>query len=211
MKGNIFPKLLLLAYIVFFAVLGFRPYARGVWIAENTPIVMIVLLLVWLYVRGVRFSNTAYVLMSFLVFMHTVGGYYTFERVPFDWFNRAFGFERNMYDRAAHFTVGFYAYAILELTLKTKAINRPWVATLFAVFSIAAVAMFYEIFEWIYAVQSDPAAGAAVLGAQGDIWDAQKDMLMDTLGAVFAVLIFWAVRKIRKNTAIPEESRSKNL
>lgn len=195
MKQDVFPKILLLAYIIFFAFLGFRPFARGVWIAENTPIVLIVLLLAFLYARGVRFSNTAYALMSVLIFMHTIGGYYTFERVPFDWFNRFFGFERNMYDRVAHFTVGFYAYAILELVTRTKAITRNWLATLFAVFSIMAVALFYELFEWIYAAASDPAAGAAVLGSQGDIWDAQKDMLMDTLGAIFAAAVFWLGRR----------------
>lgn len=199
-KQNIFPKTLLLVYIISFAFLGFRPYARDVWVAENTPIVLIVVLLVWLYARGVRFSNTAYAMMSVLVFMHTVGGYYTFERVPFDWFNRLFGFERNMYDRVTHFTVGFYAYAFLELVLRTKTITRNWVASLFAVFSIAMVAMSYEILEWIYAVQSDPASGAAFLGSQGDIRDAQADMLMDTLGAVFAVSVFWVGRKKEKRS-----------
>ena len=161
------------------------------WIAENTPIVLLAALLVFLYARGIRFSNTAYGLMSVLLFLHTIGGYYTFERVPFDWFDRLFGFQRNMYDRVAHFTVGFYAYAILELTLRSGVITRNWVASLFAVFSIATVAMSYELLEWIYAVTSDPASGAAFLGSQGDVWDAQKDMLMDTLGALFAVAFYW--------------------
>ena len=29
------------------------------------------------------------------------------------------------------------------------------------------------------------------LGSQGDIWDAQKDMLADTLGAIFAAGAYW--------------------
>ena len=74
---------------------------------ENVPIVLIVLSLVVLYVRGVRFSPLAYILMSILPYWHTIGGHYTFERVPFDWFSRAFGFKRNMYDRIGHFSVGF--------------------------------------------------------------------------------------------------------
>jgi len=53
----------------------------------------------------------------------------------------------------------------------------------------------YEILEWRYAVHADPAAGIAVLGSQGDPWDAQKDMLADTLGAICATLLYFACRK----------------
>ena len=38
-------------------------------------------------------------------------------------------------------------------------------------------------------------AGVEFLGSQGDVWDAQEDMLADTLGAVFAVALFWIVRR----------------
>ncbi len=191
MKSIRLPALLLGLYAAEFAFLSFGVYSRQVWIAENLPIVMIAGFLSLLYFRNIRFSNTAYALMSVLLFLHTIGGHYTFERVPFDWFNKTFGFERNMFDRVAHFSVGFYAYPILELAEKSKAITKRWVAGLFAVCAIATVAMSYEIIEWIYAVTSDPSSGNAFLGSQGDIWDAQKDMLMDTLGAVFAVVFYF--------------------
>jgi putative membrane protein len=58
------------------------------------------------------------------------------------------------------------------------------------------VALGYEIFEWRYAVSANPAAGIAVLGSQGDPWDAQKDMLADTLGAIFATLLYFSRRLI---------------
>lgn len=48
----------------------------------------------------------------------------------------------------------------------------------------------YELFEWQFAIMSDSNAGIEVLGSQGDIWDAQKDILADTLGAIFAICIF---------------------
>lgn len=185
------PFFLLVVYVIEFVFLSFGVYSRQVWIAENLPIVLIVGLLVFLYARGIRFSDTAYVLMSCLVFLHTIGGHYSFERVPFGWFNHLIGSERNMFDRVAHFTVGFFAYPILELAEESKTITKRWVAGLFAVCVIATVAMSYEIIEWIYAVMSDPASGAAFLGSQGDIWDAQKDMLMDTLGALFAISVYF--------------------
>ncbi len=183
------PAVLLGIYLVMFAVLGIAPYDRAVWVAENLPILAIVLLLLTTY-RRFRFSDGAYLLMACLVFLHTIGGHFTFERVPFDWVTDLFGFHRNHYDRMAHFTVGFYAFPCAELLLRRKLVSARWVLLLFPIFFIVTVAAGYELFEWQYAVHADPTAGIAVLGSQGDIWDAQKDMLADTLGALFATGLF---------------------
>jgi putative membrane protein len=68
-------------------------------------------------------------------------------------------------------------------------------ACLFALFAISFVAMSYELIEWVYAAYGGNAeAGADFLGSQGDIWDAQKDMLMDTLGAVASLLLYLVLR-----------------
>ncbi|HWJ21284.1 MAG TPA: DUF2238 domain-containing protein [Gemmatimonadaceae bacterium] len=192
---RIAPVVLLAGYIALFVWGAINPYDRATWWAENIPIVAVVATLVVLYLRGVRFSPLAYVLMAVLPYWHTVGGHYTFERVPFGWFSRAFGFERNMFDRVGHFSVGFFAFGILEYLLGRRAMSPP-LACLFAVFAIAFVAMSYELIEWGYAAYGGNAeAGANFLGSQGDVWDAQKDMLMDTLGAVTAVLLFFIVRR----------------
>jgi putative membrane protein len=133
--------------------------------------------------------------MAFLIFLHTVGGHYTFERVPFGFVTRLFGWERNNYDRIAHATVGFYAFAIAEVVEAKGLVKNKWMAVLFALFAIMAIAAAYEIFEWRYAVTSDPKAGLAVLGSQGDIWDAQEDMLCDTTGGVLASLFYLGMRR----------------
>jgi len=190
------PPLLLAAYALLFVACGIDPHSRGTWWAENIPIVAIAVTLAVLYVRGFRFSNLAYVLMSVLIYMHTIGGHYTFERVPFDWVTRTFGFERNHYDRIAHFSVGFYAFAIAEALVARKLVARSWIACAFGVFAIGTVAAVYEIIEWIYAATAGGDAGAAFLGSQGDIWDAQKDMLADISGAVVATAL-WAARQQR--------------
>jgi putative membrane protein len=158
---------------------------------ENIPIFTIAILLAIFYVRGVVFSNVSYLLMGILLFWHTIGGHYTFERVPFEWFSNLFGFERNMFDRVGHFTVGFYAYPIAEILFRKNLVANRFLLWTYPVFAIATVAMSYELIEWIYAVTAgDPSSGVAFLGSQGDIWDAQKDMLMDTLGAIFSATIF---------------------
>lgn len=181
---NYFPHLLLGIYVVEFIIAGINPYSRAVWYAENVPIVALVAFIVYLYSRNIRFSNTAYAVMFILPFWHTIGGHYTFERVPFDWFSGLFGFERNMFDRVGHFAVGFYALPIIEYLVGRGLVARTWIAITYSIFAMAFVAVFYEWIEWWYAELWGGDAGAAFLGSQGDIWDAQKDMFMDVIGAV---------------------------
>jgi putative membrane protein len=89
---DLVPRAFLALYVVLFAWLAIDPFDRSVWWAENIPIIGIVVWLGILYIRGIRFSPLAYILMSVLVYLHTIGGHYTFERVPFDWFNHLVGF-----------------------------------------------------------------------------------------------------------------------
>ena len=185
-------KILLLGYILLFVWGAIHPYDRATWWAENIPIVGIALFLVVVYLRGFVFSPVSYVCMSVLLYLHTIGGHYTFERVPFGFVTNLFGFHRNHYDRLGHFSVGFYAYAIAEALVRTKAVRSRVVLFLFPVFAIGFVAMGYELIEWWYAAADGGSSGAAFLGSQGDIWDAQKDMLSDTLGALVAISVFFA-------------------
>lgn len=198
------PLTLLGIYAVLFAVLAVEPYDRATWWAENMPILIAVFILIITYVRF-QFSNFAYVLMSVFFFYHTIGGYWTFELVPFDQgnavlakLNWAFIFpdERNNFDRLGHFLVGVFAYPAVELSVRKQWINNRLITWCFAVFALGFWAASYEIIEMAYAVIEGGESGAAFLGAQGDIWDAQKDMLLDIVGAtVFALLAIIICRR----------------
>lgn len=183
-----FPHVLALAYALCWTLLAVDPVSRTVWWAENIPLIIVFLLLVSTY-RSFRFSNTAYALMAVWLFWHAVGGHYTFANVPFDWVTDIFGFQRNNFDRIGHFSVGFYAFALTEL-LQRKGWAVRGVAYAFGLFFIMSVAAAYEIIEWWYAVLEGGDAGMEFLGSQGDVWDAQKDMLADTLGALFALALY---------------------
>jgi putative membrane protein len=187
-----FPKALAVIFIIFWTILAISPVSREVWWAENIPIMAVFAFLAATY-RRFRFSNLSYALMAFWLFWHTVGGHYTFAGVPFGWFSDLFGFERNHFDRIGHFSVGFYAYPLAEF-LWRKRLAHPAVIFLFGLFAIMSVACAYELIEWQYAVIEGGDAGVEFLGSQGDVWDAQKDMFADTLGALFALGIF-ALRK----------------
>lgn len=198
-----FPISLFITYVLFFLALGWSPIDRTTWFVENVTVWIIVGSILILYWRGIRFSNTAYAFMAVLVFLHTIGGHYTFEKVPFDFVTNFFGFSRNHFDRIAHFTVGFYAFPIAEWLFAKQLVRNKFLLWTYPVFVIATIAMSYELIEWIYAANNDPEAGAAYLGSQGDIWDAQKDMLSDTLGAIVATtFFFWQKGKQRLNAQL---------
>lgn len=89
-----------------------------------------------------------------------------------------------------------------EILLRRRIVLSRVVLYLFPICFILTVARVYELFDWRYALSADPAAGIAVLGSQGDVWDAQKDMLADGLGAVAAIILF-AGRNRREISALP--------
>ncbi len=190
------PSLLAGALALLIVWSGIAPHARDVWVAEIVPVTLVFGGLVWLYPRF-RFSNAAYLLMAVWLFWHTVGAHYTFAEVPFDWFNRLIGSQRNQFDRIGHFSVGFYAFAVTEWLLRTRQC-RPLLAGLFGLLLIMAIAAGYEIVEWLFAVYYGGEAGIEFLGSQGDVWDAQKDMLADTLGALFALALYARLRPDRR-------------
>lgn len=197
MQTNKLPHLLALALAVLVVWSGIAPHARDVWVAEIIPILLVFAALVFTYPRF-RFSHTAYLLMSVWLFWHTIGAHYTFANVPFDWFNQLIGSERNQFDRIGHLSVGFYAFPIAEWLLRKRLCGFK-LALLFSLFSIMAVAAAYEILEFWFAVYYGGDAGIEFLGSQGDEWDAQKDMLADTLGAICSLLLFAWLRPDRKD------------
>ena len=198
------PHTFLILYLILFIVCSINPFSREVWWAENIPVFIPVLLLLLTFKRF-RFSNLSYFLMWFFISIHTIGGHYTFELVPFEFFNdqlSKLGFEflfpdgRNNFDRFGHFFVGVFAYPLAEFTYRKKYISTIFTAILFGVFALGFWGALYEVIETIYAIQEGGESGAAFLGSQGDIWDAQKDMLLDILGAItVSILIFFVWRR----------------
>ncbi|NOI82091.1 DUF2238 domain-containing protein [Vibrio tubiashii] len=182
------------AYCCVFIFSAIEPMSRAVWLAEIIPAALI-FVTVWVVSRRYTFSNTAYVLMFVWLCLHTVGAKYTFAEVPFDWFNQLIGSERNNFDRVAHFSIGLYAYPIAEYLVRSKKLGFG-IATSYSLFAIMALAAGYEIIEWWYAALAGGDEGIAFLGSQGDIWDAQKDMLMDTLGAISTLILLTAQHRV---------------
>jgi putative membrane protein len=91
--------------------------------------------------------------------------------------------------------VGFFAYAGLEYYESRNLIKGRALAIFLVIMAIFGVAAVFELVEWLYAEVAAPEAGADFLGSQGDIWDAQKDMLCDGTGAIFSSIIYLIVNR----------------
>ncbi len=192
------PYVLLIAYVIEFAILAIGPYDRAVWWAENLPILIPVTLLILTF-NKFRFSNLSYLLIALFFMFHTVGGHYTFERTPFDFFNNLLSYlnldflfpeNRNNFDRVGHFLVGILAYPIAELFYRKKWVSNIATAIFLGIIALGFWGALYEIIEMQYAISQGGESGASFLGSQGDIWDAQKDMCLDILGAISVFVLF---------------------
>jgi putative membrane protein len=184
-----YPSVLLGVFVLIWAFLAIDPSYRGSWSIENVLIFLTVPVLVWSYYKF-RLSNLSYTLIALFLILHTIGAHYTYAEVPFGfWLQQLFGFSRNHYDRIVHFAFGLLlAYPVREIFLRVAQTKGFW-GYWFPLELTAALSALYEIIEWWTVLVVAPEVGSAYLGTQGDVWDAQKDMAVATLGALIAMVI----------------------
>lgn len=139
---------------------------------------MITVLVLVLTYKKFRFSNLSYFLMWIFLSYHTIGGHFTFERVPFDlgnqllsYLNLDFLFDpgRNNFDRLGHFMVGFFAYPLAELVYRKKWVNNMGTAIALGIFALGFWGALYEVIEMAFAVKFGGDSASNFLGSQGDI------------------------------------------
>lgn len=165
------------------------PFNRRDWLLENLLVLVYAVLLIGTY-RRFAFSNLSYGLFVIFLSLHLVGSHYTYSEVPFGyWLQDAFNLSCNHYDRIVHFSYGLLlAYPFRETLLRLAKVRPAWVGFI-TVSMVLAFSAFFEVVEAIVAMVVSPELGDAYLGTQGDIWDAQKDMVLAFSGAVIAMLI----------------------
>jgi putative membrane protein len=190
-------QILLGCYAIFWTLLAIHPVDRGDWFLENLLVFATMLVLVLTYHRF-HFSNVTYGLLGLFLALHAIGAHYTYAKVP-----AGFGMQdllhldRNHFDRVIHFGFGLLlVYPVRELLQRAGGVRGPWLPWL-TLALIAAMSSFFEILEAIIAQIVRPDLGTAYLGTQGDIWDAQKDMIAAIVGGILATLAIVAVGRRR--------------
>lgn len=184
-----YKAFLILAFIAAWIWAAINPVYRDSWLLENY-LVFIFVPIILITGKYFRLSDLSYTLITVFMILHVIGSHYTYSEVPFGYtLQQWLGASRNMYDRLVHFSFGLlWAYPIREVFLRIADVKGFWgfYLPLDVTLSFSAV---YEIIEWLAAANVDSTAGIAFLGAQGDVWDAQKDMTLAACGAILTMLI----------------------
>ncbi len=171
------------------------------WLLENV-LVLAALPVLWAIYRKLPFTRLSWTLVFLFYYLHELGAHYTYSNVPYDaWWqslfgrslNEMMGWERNHFDRLVHFLYGLLlAYPVREIFLSLARARGFWGYFLPLDLVLSSSAL-YELFEWAAAEIFAGDIGVAYVGAQGDFWDAQKDMALAMAGALIALLITLAV------------------
>ncbi|HEX5011325.1 MAG TPA: DUF2238 domain-containing protein [Planctomycetota bacterium] len=196
-----FARTCLVLVLLMFVVSGIGPVDRKVWFMETVP-VMVGGAWVMLRWRAFPWSPMSVALMTWFSFILFVGGHWTYSLVPAgNWVRDALGWQRNPWDRFGHFWQGVIPAMLgRELLLRCTGL-RPGKALFWCCTCIAlAISAFYELIEWWTVMVAAPEQGLAFLGVQGDVWDAQQDMLMALCGALTSLVLLarWQDRQLAR-------------
>ncbi|MBK9317576.1 MAG: DUF2238 domain-containing protein [Bacteroidetes bacterium] len=166
------------------------------WILENVLVFLFLPFLIITYKRY-QFSDVSYLLFCIYLCLHVYGSKYTYAENPFGyWLQEAFHSSRNHYDRIVHFSFGFLlAYPMREMFLRWLSYPK-WVSWVLPIEITLSISAFYELIEWAVADVFFKAQGDAYLGTQGDVWDAQKDIMLGFSGAILDTTIVTVVKRV---------------
>jgi len=193
-------------FLLIWGTLAINPLNRHDWLLENLLVLGLAAALLLGHKHYVP-SRSAGTLIFLYLCIHQLGAHYTYANVPYDdWWqaltgeslNEQMGWDRNQFDRVAHFSYGLLlAFPIREVLIRLGLRPGIWslVLPVDIVLSTSAV---YELIEWLGAEMLDGGLGRTFLATQNDRWDPQKDMALATVGAIIAMLVTaFAVRPRR--------------
>ena len=180
-------------YGLVFVATAISPRDFSTWLIENLLVFVFVTILVVTH-RRFGFSNVAYALIAIFLCLHAIGTHTGYAHSGIgDWVKAALGLRRNYYDRLIHFSFGLLlAYPLRDLLARAAGVTKR-ASDWYAVALIMAASTVFEVLEWIVAETVSPGMGPEWLGAQGDEWDSQLDMLAALIGATITVLVTWGV------------------
>ena len=197
-KKNRWLQVMLLLFLSLWGVTWMHTTDVANWILENALVFVFLGYLIFTLKKH-QFSDLSYLLIFIYLCLHIYGAMYTYAENPFGyWLMETYDLPRNHYDRIVHFSFGFLlAYPMRELFIIHLKFAK-WVGWALPIEITLSISALYELVEWAVADVFFKEQGMAYLGTQGDIWDAQKDIFLATLGALLATTIVSGLKKALK-------------
>jgi len=200
-QHSLVPIALGLILAIEVVALGWAPYDRETWLLENLILVPVA---VWLVLarRRVGLSTLSWCLIFAFLGLHEIGSHYTYSLVPWmEWSEAVFGWApdwpRNHYDRFLHLAFGLLITLPFEELLARGIPSRPTLRRSMCICVMVTLSTGYELIEWAAALTFEPELGIGFVGAQGDPWDAQKDMALALAGCCAVIVMRWiGIRRI---------------
>lgn len=193
----------LLLMLLLFAQID-QPYPE-IALLQHIPTMLLIVASPWLLRRWPMSTASVACIVTFMA-LHTLGGRYAYSNVPYDEWARAltgtglsdaFGWSRNHYDRFVHFAFGALSVIpVAEIARRWGGLGARG-AALTVLAWVLAISCLYEIFEWLLTIVAAGETADRYNGQQGDIWDAQKDMALATLGAILVMAMGPVIRNRR--------------
>ena len=188
-------KLVYALYVVVWVIMAINPKYPDDWLLENILVFIFFPFVIWMDIKY-KYHLLSIILILIFTSLHSLGSHYTYaEMEHFNAITEFFGFERNHFDRLVHFLFGLLVFRIL-FEMITSDIESVKTALIFTFTVIITISTLYEMLEWLVVIIFHPELGSSFLGTQGDIWDAQKDMLAATLGALLNMAFYTNYQKL---------------
>ncbi|MFN0083497.1 MAG: DUF2238 domain-containing protein [Ferruginibacter sp.] len=169
------------------------------WWMENI-LVIIFCIILFVSQKKFIFSNASLAFIFLFLLLHVYGARmaYTHNEMG-EFLRQTLQLSRNPYDRIVHFSFGFLTtYPLQDYLTYKYSLSKKHLIIIVNVIILCQATMF-ELIEWGVATFTDSATGETYVATQGDPWDAQKDIILASIGCVIFFGVFNAVTRLSFN------------
>ncbi len=160
------------------------------WWMENI-LVIIFCTILFVSQKKFIFSDTSLVFIFLFLLLHVYGARmaYTHNEMG-EFLKQTFQLSRNPYDRIVHFSFEFLmTYPLTDYLTYNYSLSKKHLNIIVNMI-ILCLATIFELIEWGVATFTDSVTGETYVATQGDPFDAQKDIILASIGCVIFFGIF---------------------
>ena len=197
--------ILIITFLAFTAVTFIHPVYPHEQFLQHAGTILLLIPLFADLVKD-RMPMSAFVGILLFAVLHVIGARYIYSYVPYKEWSVSLGIvdadffqdTRNHYDRFVHFCFGLMLFPYLQYACKQWFNLNALPAVFMAWLIIQTGSMVYELFEWLLTIVMSPEQADNYNGQQGDVWDAQKDMVLAMMGSTLMAVYYFVKNMFRQ-------------